>query len=304
MTRRGAWVGVVCSLVVGSVVSAQQSDPSQALAGPRVEDEHAPGVAGEFSTMTGKGGGKRDERRVPPEAFSRAVWSLRSVEVGEDLRLTKAQVEAMEMADREFRDEMRAYWREHREEFRALRRALGEVERAEEGKGPVDRRLGPGGGGRSMMMEEEEEAEVFDTSDDPALDRQRERMRELAALRPTGEGQRVRVWATLSDAQRERVQGEVDRMMEERRAKFMAAAKDLPPGFAERESVGREEFKRRFEERIKSLPPEEQGRARKRMERTLRGGEPGGGKREMKPAPGMDGVDVPGSKQKKSDDGR
>lgn len=315
----GAAVALACP---GGARGQTGGDPSQTLRGPDVKDDHAPGTSGAFSPMMENAGDKRpDDTRVPHEVFLGAVKSLRGEGVAPDLRLTPAQVETLEIAEREFRAELQAFRREHGAEMRELREALGmdaaptAREPAQRGadapqkkqkqgagatppSGPVDRRQlarpeDRGARAPSDMTDAgDEPVDGAPGSDDPAQDRQRERWKALMQMRPTGDAQRSKVWATLSEAQRAHVQAEIDQWRAQWLEKRKIDAGKLPPGAAERESMGRDEFRRRMEEKINSLPAEQREAARKKLEESVKRGRPAG---EEKPAPGMETVDVPGA---------
>jgi Spy/CpxP family protein refolding chaperone len=136
-------------VVIAALMVCAGSALAQApLSGPKVNEVAPPTGSPKFSGEA-RERGERPERPVPMPVFIRAIRSSLGENAPENLRLTDQQVDAIKTAEDQFRESVKAYVDEHREEIRDIARLRGpEGERAREllGGGPGARR-GPGGPG-------------------------------------------------------------------------------------------------------------------------------------------------------------
>ncbi|MFO0832457.1 MAG: hypothetical protein U0637_11550 [Phycisphaerales bacterium] len=275
-----AWMLVVgAGLAVGAPAAAQGDKPSDdgALSGPRVKDN---GVQGERRTLTGKGDPKLERAgRLAPRVFERAVHSLQGEQAPEGVRLSAEQEKQIEDIRGEFMGQMRDYIAEHKDEIQTLREKLPPRER-----GRVDQFLdnarGPGGpegerGGRGPDGGKgrgrgsgnrpgpdapppphddamQDDAPMADPSEVEAA---KTRLKELLDGAPKPADAHARVMAVLTEAQRDAVNQEVERLQKEAAEKAKDGAKGGPGGELREEL--RKELTPEEQEKLKSMTPEQ-----------------------------------------------
>ena len=212
-------------------------DPADVLGGPEVEDRDVPGTSDSFGETMMRAPGDRSAR-VPHRVFMGAVEALDAPDTDPALRVTDDQRAVIEDAVAAFRDELRAYMREHADELRALRGARGRG--GDGGRGAGDRRRA-----------------------DDVSDEDRRRLRELMQSAPQPDDAHTLVWAALTEPQRafvtERLEAAQDRQM---------GGPAGAPGGAPADEATAERW-RAIGARIQRLPPEARERIMRRLESML-----------------------------------
>lgn len=209
------------------------ADPANApLGGPEVKDRDVPGVAGSFGNDT-EAQRRKLAGRIPPRAMREAIGVVMSEDAPEEIRATPEQREKIRGYFDEFQKSVRDFVRDHREEIEALRERMprgaaggvggagGELFRMLDR--PGDRR---GRGDDRPRDRAPEGAPADGATDRPAPPAQpndkarrpgdgvpvevREQLRALAEQMPRIEGVYTKVWAELTPAQRQAVDGRLD----------------------------------------------------------------------------------------------
>lgn len=286
--RASLWTPVCGVLLAASglAFAAEGVDEAAPLAGPQIESDDAPGETRTFGETE-----MRDRMlttiRVRPQTFIAALRKLEE-DQSEAVALSDKQEEEINGLLAAFRDESAAFRQEHRDELRELTRALRRAtqqgrERGARGQESV----------RSDQTRAEREA--------PELVTQREqahaRLAEIRESAPSFEPTKAMVWEVLTEPQQAFVQGELDRLVEER---YGMAAAPGRTGDGRAERRGGMTVDEQFEQiraRVAALPEAQQRavldrlwQALDRIERNRQRAEP----------PSMDSVDVPGAPRRPS----
>lgn len=288
-TRFALFAALTLAAIAGS---ARAQNSAQPLRGPAVDSKRVPGVEDSFSGME-KGGPKNGDRGYPHKAFMDALAKLRGENAPDAVRLTAEQESQIQSLDDEFRKEARTL--------------------AEKGKG---RGTPPGPDGPGAKKPQQTEG-AKPAGEVRPLEAQRPRAEALKVLAPKANEVHSKMWATLTDPQQKFLEGELAEWrkgMEARRGeeymerrlkdKGAEAGKPGEPGAAAPKKPGAgggpadrpgRERARRIVERLSQLPPEERDRILARLEEELDKRDVGrkGKDGDRKPAPGMDGVNVP-----------
>lgn len=277
----GVWALVVTAGLALNAGALAQSD-DDALGGPKVKDNS---VQGERRTLTGKGDEKFARAgRLPPRTFERAMGVLHADDAPENLRLTDTQEGQIKNIREEFLGQMRDYIAEHKDEVQQLREKLPARER-----GRVDQFLGggrgpggpggpegerrprgkgdgkgerPGKGGPDGAPPPPPRDSDAMQGDEPMVDAgeteaAKARLKELIDGAPKPADAHARVMAVLTEAQREAVNKEVERLQKEAADR----GREAPKGEPGAGGGPREEFLKNLtpeeREKLKNMSPEE-----------------------------------------------
>lgn len=276
--------GALATLLVsiGSVNAAPQkertNDPASPdpLSGPSVQDRKVPEGrkrAGDHADNAGPG------RRGPGAAhreFMEAVRALASEPTPEPERLTEEQQESIRAVEQEFRDAMRTFQAEHKDELEALRREAGlptgpreadappadrgPARNIEEGRGR-DRARRAGGDGAAPgnrrdrpAAGDDGEGRRPDGADRSASDPEaRKRLAELMKTGPKPEEYRGRIIALLTEPQRALLRQRLDAAAPESRDRAAPGGRAAPSDRPRRDG-GQSERRRRAPEGERQPP--------------------------------------------------
>jgi len=264
MKARAAWI----PLLAGSLAWPVLAQSDKPLSGPPVTTDRPSHLQDSFSNDAKEG--KREpmnERGVPMRQYLDIIGKLRGEGAPEGLRLSAEQDTKIDAIADEFRQAVRAYAEKARgEDGPAVRR------RGQRAPAPVDAK--PGGKETEPMDEAGQRPRA-----------NRERMEELRKNAPKPVDYELKMWALLSKPQQAFVDGEVDklrqqrekemgeeymkRQIEKRRGEKTAAPVSDPgrPG-AEGGGAVRERVQRVIE-RLRQLPPEQREEVLRRLEEEL-----------------------------------
>lgn len=306
-------------------------DARPLLSGPPVEDAAPPGVVEGFGS--GSAERMMAGEPLPPRVLHRILEGMMSEDAPAEVRLTPEQREGIEALRAAFDQERRDYMREHADELRDLRRRGDvdgpESDRRRPPRPEADGQRPPA---RDGERGDRPRARQRDEGDRPMEDgasmegREREggqrgreearrRLREVMAAGPSTDKLYADVWEILTEPQQQHVEQQVARfheeMAERRREGYVerqvrdmrgrregeGAGPGAPGRGAERRPLANADQRReRLIEIFNSLSPEEQVRLIDRLERAMgeRRAERAGVRDGVeKPAPGIEGVDVP-----------
>lgn len=184
-----AWMAAAACGLTGGVLADEPKDGDPGLRGPAVRDRNVPGVEGSFGE--GAEGKKRSQAmRLPPNVFREAMETIMGEDAPENVRVTPAQREKFEGWFQEFQESARQYQRAHRQEIQDLRKKAGDSNRPRR----------PGGA--------PENADAMKPADEEAAAAQ-DRMRQLMEGAPRVEDVYTKVWAELTEPQRQAVDGRI-----------------------------------------------------------------------------------------------
>lgn len=280
---------IVAVALVGAAGTAVAIEPSGGLSGPSVQDRKVPGVNGTF--------GERGDRRpgqyeVPAQVVRQALEEALGPGAPEAVRASDAQhakvrglLEAFQVEQRKFMEENRAEMAKYRS-LGGPRRKPGE----ESAKGaPKDPRPA-GGTGEMSEMTDEQRSEMM------------ERARELREKMPKFADTQTKIWAELSDAQKQAVEARLEawrteqqkkeaeryaeRQLKQRENAAPNAKGPANPGGPAREITP--EQRERFMRALERMSPEQREQLLQRIEEMMRqrGGEGAGAAPANPPAPG------------------
>jgi len=236
---------VLAGCLLSPALAQTEAEPPP-LSGPEVAEQRIEGVESGFSSMMAPG---RMVEPVPMPVFRRAVGELGQNQAPDGAKLTQQQRDRLRAIHREHGRAVAAFRRQHAEEFRQIREAMGpqlaerldprtdraprrgpaagEGERRRRAEGRPDRDApGERDGMRGEPMHDRLPQRPISRED--LTDAQRAaiaRLRELRALAPGPEALQTKVWAELTEAQRAHVQARIDehrtRMAEQRQAAYV-----------------------------------------------------------------------------------
>ncbi len=342
--QRVAAAGLV--LAVGALAGAAEpprdepnAEPTPLLKGPEVEDTRAPGTDSRFSP--GMEVSREMERPVPLRVYERILQTMRAPadkeadkdadkdtgsdpgddaavhDVDESVRLSATQQREIDTILREHQQAMRAFYREHREEFQELRGAAPRARPSDQpgvDAAPARRRPGAPSDDAKPRTTDAPERDApggpasatppgggKDAGDAEGMNAQtaRQRLQELRAKGPSESSVIEKIWAVLEEPQRAHVEAGIEKyraeMMRQREMRRLEEREDARGAQNELDRLPP-----RVRERLESMSPEERERALERLRQRRESGRDagrGGDDRrrapEPKPAPSMDGVDVP-----------
>lgn len=247
---RGLVTGLMLMALAGGATAQPSSDKQgdPVLRGPRITDNSAPGERGSFGGSRGKGA---QQRPIPQPVFMKAVMTLNADGAPAETRLSAEQEDQLKAIEQEFRDSQREFIKQHRDEVRELsgqlppedRARLRELIGAQGGEGG---RLGkslkdaPGkppsrGGKKNAEKPEAEKApdemmapptEMSGAKpDEQQVQAAREKFKSLMEQAPRLEQARGKMWAVLSEPQRQAVEGEIKKVREEMQARQIEESK-------------------------------------------------------------------------------
>jgi hypothetical protein len=294
MARRGTWLNrtaLVSGLLLGlsgAPAGAQQGERAP-LSGPDVQNNRAPEMEDQFAKGRQRRGAMAAER-VPMRAYLMSLSKLRGEDVSPEIRLSDEQEDKISQIQAEFMAATRQFAAAARE---------GQRRRGRDGRAP-DAMQEP------MNDRPQGRPAPEARRPDPA------RVEELRRNAPRPEDYQVKIWAVLSEPQREVVTKELEQVKEElrqrREQQYMErqAAQRNPAAPGAGQAPGQPpvqrpaaERVRRIMEKLQQLPPEEREQLLRRIEEEL-DRRTGGGQirrpaREAgpKPPPSMDDVPVP-----------
>lgn len=241
---------IVCAGICMSAVAAPPSDggaPSDVLKGPSADPRTPPTSPGVFGDPSeSRPGRPAANSRARYDLFQKSLAALMHDDAPAGLRLSPEQSERVRAIQHEFRQANEAFFREHQEEIRKIRRQTGDQEqgrpRERPGAQPSD------GGDRKPANGAEpvrkENPSAPSRKSDLSADERDELMRRLRALeeqRPDPGPFQARAWDILREDQRAHLTAHMEREAE-------AIAKRR----------GEERLKKEQEERAKS-PAKKQG---------------------------------------------
>lgn len=273
-----SYARLVACLVVGIVClspALAQSEKSPPLKGPAVKDGSVPGEQRKFA---GGGARERMQGEIPHRIFRQALDSLRGEKAGEAVRLTAEQDRRIREIEEAFFDDVAAFREKHGEEVRSLIAKMPPEDRrraAEFLRGPgrpmADRPVRKEGGGGEQATTPK--AEV----DPKAAQEARERLKEIIQAAPKVGDVHAKMVAVLSEAQREALKSELDRLRKEIQKERESALQrkpgkegeqvegQSPAGGKKRAGAGQGEIPARLRERLKNMTPEEREEVLKRF---------------------------------------
>lgn len=315
-SRRSRATLISLALVAGScltshIACARQADggkpTSPALKGPAVKDRKVPGVAPEFGTSVD--GKRRFADRLSPEVFRKALAVLTADNAPADIGATDEQrVQFKRLVDG-FEQQVREYRRKHASEFAELRKAAGELGEKPKGKNAKNN------GAADEMSGPMEPNQAEQTQRESA----KEKLRQLTEGAPKVESVYTQVWTSLSAPQQKAVDGKLNEFRAEQAKKREDAyvqqktgkkvvdgstsKNPMPAGEPGKVSP---EMRERLMQFFAQLTPEEQeqlmSRLKERFKDRLANNTPSNGtnaKRQGKPAPNPESVNVPTPDDKK-----
>ncbi len=208
-------LGVVL-LFNGHVIA--QTDKPDALSGPSVREGGVPGDAKSFGGSPGKR--REGDRPLAHRMFLNALQVIQSESAAAATRLTAEQEKSLRDFEKAFQAEQRAYFEKNREKVTKARETLGlkgemgegddfrrgveEIRRALQEKKPATKKAdAPGTADESMMSED---------AMNEALEKAREQLQRIYAGAPKAGEVHTRQWAVLTEAQKELVIKEIDRL--------------------------------------------------------------------------------------------
>lgn len=321
--RPSSLIGVIALLGVAGLSAstlAQSTPPaaSPVLKGPEVKDRDVPGVVGEFGSTNVA---RRFADRMPPEIFRKALGVLTAEDAPADLRATDDQRAQFKELVEDFEVRVREYRRSHGKEIAELRKLAGEIQ------GPRDAKKA------EKKADADDSMQNMSEGDQKKRDEAKAKLRELMEGAPKIDEVYTKVWAGLSEPQRKAVDAELEKFREEQakqreeqyvkqrvkkseaggEAKKPAAESDdmmMKPSPVDQRPVERPLASRLSPERrdrlmriLSQMTPEEQDQLIQRLEARIKdrvgapspgeGDKPKGQKKNTKPAPNPDDVQVP-----------
>lgn len=195
------------------------------LRGPSTDDGTVPGAAGTFGATADPLA--RARARAQAESFNRAIRTLMAPTAPEGVRLSPQQVETVNAAEREFRVAEEKFRRDHAEELRAVRdvrptrpgAGAAQPTKAPQPTAPPEP-ANPGAPSRDDTPPHDAmTAPAPAPGATPPVQDERaalmERLRRLEDKRPDPAPFQAKVWGALTDAQREALKNEMDRIADE-----------------------------------------------------------------------------------------
>ena len=208
-------LGVVL-LFNGHVIA--QTDKPDALSGPSVREGGVPGDAKSFGGSPGKR--REGDRPLAHRMFLNALQVIQSESAAAATRLTAEQEKSLRDFEKAFQAEQRAYFEKNREKVTKARETLGlkgemgegddfrrgveEIRRALQEKKPATKKADAPAAAEESMMSEDAMNE--------ALEKAREQLQRIYAGAPKAGEVHTRQWAVLTEAQKELVIKEIDRL--------------------------------------------------------------------------------------------
>lgn len=236
--------------------SADKPSGDPVLRGPRITDNSPPGERGSFGG--GRAKGAQGQRPIPQPAFMKAVMALNADGAAAETRLSTGQEDQLKAIEQEFRDSQREFITQHGDQVRELagqlppedRARLRELFGAQGGEGDKlvkSLKDAPGkkpkrGGNLGKKNTDTPSPDAEKTSDgmmapplemgagDVKPDEQqtqaaREKFKSLMEQAPRVEQARGKMWAVLSEPQRQLVEGEIKKAREEMQARQIEESK-------------------------------------------------------------------------------
>lgn len=227
MMRRTNW-GLSGLLVVGLCASVHAA-PSPAggstpdvLKGPAADPKAPPTSPGVFGDPSEARPGKpAANARAKFDTFQKALAGLMKEGAPESLRLTDGQAELVRAIQHEFRQANEAFFREHQDEIRRIRRQTGDQEqgrpRERPGSQPNETQPGmnPGGGPPPAERTKRPEGRPADAMSPESKEELMRRLRALEEQRPDPGPFQARAWEVLREDQRAHLTKEMDREADE-----------------------------------------------------------------------------------------
>ncbi len=293
MNRTTRWIApALAVLTLAGTVFAQNTRPEPPrkeppLKGPAVKDGRVPGEYRSFGEG-GKGGKDRMQQETPHRLFVRAFESVRGEGVEPAIRLSEEQDSRLGAIDRQFRDAIESYRKDHASEARELIAKLPPAERRK----AADLLGGQGGPKRPLdgnkprngpkADKPDRDSDPMQAMDPKAAEDARARLKELLQGAPKPADTHVKMFAVLNEAQKPVVEKELERLKKETQGrrepgkidkgleKGKGSVKNKPGADAKPLTLNDPRIPERMRERIKSLPPEQQAEALKRASERLR----------------------------------
>ena len=287
---------------------AQTAAQPDVLSGPAVREGGVPGDAKSFSGGAGKR--REGDRPLAHRMFLNSLDVIRGEKAAAATRMTAEQEKSLREFEKGFQTEQRAYFEKNREVIQKAREALGlkgemqegdgfrrgveEIRRAlQEKKAVVAKKADPG-------AEQAEESMMSEDAMNEAREKAREQLQRVYANAPKPGDVHTRQWAVLTEAQKEVVVKEIDRLQASegedrknylgRRDTLKQDMEDVVAGKREVD-VNDPRLPEAMRARLAAMAPEQRRDAiRKFMEERGRKGASGA---EKKAAPKMDDVAVP-----------
>lgn len=209
----------------GAKAKGKDATEPDVLRGPSTDDGTVPGAAGTFGAPDDPLA--RARARAQAESFNRAIRTLMAPTAPESIRLSPQQVETVNAAEREFRITEEKFRRDHAEELRALRDVRPTRPGAGAGSGSGAQPPKPRPTPTNPGAPSRDDTPPTDTmtapaakpgAAPPAQDERAalmERLRKLEDKRPDPAPFQAKVWGALTDAQREALKNEMDRIADE-----------------------------------------------------------------------------------------
>lgn len=207
----------LCSICSGA--NAQSTEEPSPLSGPSVREGSVPGDAKSF----GGGPGKRREgdRPLAHRMFLNSLDVIRGAKAEAATRLSLEQEKTLRELEKGFQADQRAYFEKNRVQVNKAREVLGL--KGEMGEGDEFRR---GVEEIRRALQEKKAAPAAKKADEPSADesmmsedamneareKAREQLQRIYAGAPKAGDVHTRQWAVLSDAQKEVVIKEIDRL--------------------------------------------------------------------------------------------
>ena len=210
------------ALLLAPAIGLAQDADVPPLSGPPVTEERIPGVESGFSSMMA-GDRARMTEPVPMNVFRRAVMELAGEDVPADIRLSPEQTKRLRATERQHREAIAAFRREHAAEYEKIREDLGPrlAARLSDRRDARDRRDRPGAQRPDQAQPDMrgQPAPPTDRPPQPPIQRgdltetQRSALAAAARLRaqePQAQALQTKIWAALTEPQQARVQARID----------------------------------------------------------------------------------------------
>jgi len=281
MQHRLLCVSFVSLAALAAMASAQGASPSdQPLKGPKVQDETVPGESRRFSSGAQ---GRKDSvgGNIPHKTFMKAIDSLRGDQADSAVRLAKDQIAKLEEIEVELKAAQRSYMQEHRAEIMKARRdadpavrrridtllsQLQGTKRSKIGEGDADA-MEPAAKDQTSKDSGDamQDEKMTDQGESGAAKANREMLKQLFEGAPKAEDYHGKMWAILTEAQREAVQKEIAKSKAELEAKKTpkkAALKNKGEADADLDLSA---LPAKVRERLRNMTPEQREEAIRRF---------------------------------------